>query len=486
MSDIKSFSVIPDIRLLVDIGSANYTVPEAISELVANSMDARFEDSKIRVAVSVDSNRVEILDSGRGMTAEVLGAAMRLSAMMDEVTGNTAERKGMYGLGMKAACSSLGKLWCITTRPHLDPNQYTLRIDLDTWLGNPDRSDWTVQVITSPYEPKGVLKGMDHGTSIVVEGLRENFTMATAVSEKLAMAYKPHLEVGDEISVNGATVSPKQYDLLNDRRWEIDIMVGDHQVKGWFGLDHKTHNDGYYGINIYRNQQLVESWNKDFFRAHLMSSRVVGEIDLPFVRANFHKLGIDKGSEEWKLVVAAMKELMKPAVKASSDMAKNKNDDLRQARAIRGLDLATGVILVQASSTEDIAPLATNAEVHSAGTEVEAQASESGSHSATGVTGSLSSFNLSGEGISLVSTFAELPEERPWDYIYDSKSKELLAVVNPNSLIYREVKDEEFLGVLALAEAVIGFLINERSYKYDAAREIRDQWLSQALESRVK
>ena len=73
MSDIKSFSVIPDIRLLVDIGSANYTVPEAISELVANSMDARFEDSKIRVAVSVDSNRVEILDSGRGMTAEVLG-----------------------------------------------------------------------------------------------------------------------------------------------------------------------------------------------------------------------------------------------------------------------------------------------------------------------------------------------------------------------------------------------------------------------------
>jgi hypothetical protein len=167
-------------------------------------------------------------------------------------------------------------------------------------------------------------------------------------------------------------------------------------------------------------------------------------------------------------------------------MAKNKNDDLRQARAIRGLDLATGVIMVQTSTTDDGVPAVPKDEEQSGDTEAEVQIGKSGGDSATGVTGSLSSFNLSGEGISLVSTFADLPEERPWDYIYDSKSKELLAVVNPSSLIYREVKDEEFLGVLALAEAVIGFLINERSYKYDAAREIRDQWLSQALESRVK
>ena len=484
MSDRKTYNVVPDIRLLVDIGSANYTVPEAISELVANSMDARYEDSLVKIEVTITSNRVEILDNGRGMTADVLGAAMRLSAMMDEVTGNIQERKGMYGLGMKAACSSLGKVWRITTRPNSDKNQYSLVIDLDSWLSKTDRTSWVVEVETSPFDPSGPLAGMDHGTSIVVEELRENFTMATAVSEKLSMAYKPHLESGDSISVNGSSVEPKQYDLIDDRKWEIDLEVGEHRIKGWFGLDKKTHNDGYYGINIYRQQQLVESWNKDFFRAHLMSSRVVGEIDLPFIRANFHKLGIDKGSEEWKLVVAAMKELMKPAVKASSDMAKNKNDDLRQAKAIRGLDWATGIVTrpeVSASGAENDSAGQTGP-TPSVG--VNPENADSPIDPSPALPAKKAGFNWQAEGISLVSTFAELAEERPWDYIFDSKSNELLAVVNVVSPVYLEVKDEEFLGILALAEAVMGFLINERGYKYDAAREERDQWLSAALSRR--
>ena len=91
-------------------------------------------------------------------------------------------------------------------------------------------------------------------------------------------------------------------------------------------------------------KQLVEAWNKDFLRAHLMSSRVVGEIDLPFVAANFHKLGFNKTSEEWRLVKKYMTEALKPAVKASGRMAQGKKDNLRQAKAIRGLDLALGLI----------------------------------------------------------------------------------------------------------------------------------------------
>ncbi len=480
MGESKIYNVVPDVRLLVDIGSANYTVPEAISELVANSMDARFEDSDVKVEVTVASDRVQIVDNGRGMTADVLGAAMRLSAMMDEITGNTQERKGMYGLGMKAACSSLGKVWRITTRPNGDKNQYSLTIDLDSWLSKSDRTAWSVEVVTAPYDANGPLAGLDHGTSIVVDELRENFTMATAVSEKLSMAYKPHLESGDSIFVNGSKVLPKQYDLIDDRTWKIDIQVGEHRITGWFGLDKKTHNDGFYGINIYRQKQLVESWNKDFFRAHLMSSRVVGEIDLPFVRANFHKLGIDKGSEEWKLVVAAMREMMKPAVKASSDMAKNKNDDLRQAKAIRGLDWATGVVTAH-EGVHGAVEVGTGA---GSSAKIDTSDRESVNLDDSNALSKKSGFNWQAEGVSLVSTFAELAIERPWDYIFDSNSNELLAVVNIVSPVYLEVKDEEFLGILALAEAVMGFLINERGYRYDAAREERDKWLSTALASR--
>ena len=210
-----------------------------------------------------------------------------------------------------------------------------------------------------------------------------------------------------------------------------------------------------------------------------MSSRVVGEIDLPFVNANFHKLGFNKGSAEWKIVVEAMNAYMKPAVKASSDMAKNKNDDLRQAKAIKGLDMAMGVfnssVLTSDASSKNN-DLNLKSRVHEIAKNADAKDIE----------GTMSALNLQGENFTLVSKITELPDECPWDYIYDKANNELQAVINSSSRIYQEVNDEEFLGILALSEAVIGFLINERSYKYDDAREVRDRWLYLALSQRVK
>lgn len=472
----KRINIVPDIRLLVDIGSANYTVPEAISELIANSMDARYEDFPLEVLVTIDMDSVSIIDNGKGMSEQVLGEALRLSAQMDQITGNTEARKGMYGLGMKAACSSLGSLWNIVTRPPGDANQYSVTIDLQKWLKQSNRQAWEIEVTSSPFDPLGPLGERHHGTAIVVRKLREEFTMPTAVSEKLGMAYKPHLESGDVILVNGVPVLPKTYDLIDGRRWDINIQVGDYRITGWYGLDSKTHNDGLYGLNIYRLGQLVEAWNKDFLRSHLMSSRVVGEIDLPFINANFHKLGFYKGSEEWKLVRKAMTELLKPVVKASGDMAKNKNDDLRQAKAIKGLDIAYGVLSgsnvtsddLDDSSHESPGPSGPNSEIH-------------GSQKPVMEVG-LEALNLAGESFTLSYTFQELSDETiPWDFIYHRKTNDLQAVINTKSRVYAMVDDEAFIGALALAEAVMGFLIRERDFEYGKAREIRDRWLYLAV-----
>ena len=133
MDSKKLVDITPDIRLLVDIGEANYEVPEAISELIANSMDARYEDEKLVIDVSITDEEIKIIDDGKGMSQEVLGEALRLAAQMDKFTGNTKPRKGMYGLGLKAACASLGKHWEIVTRENKDKYQYTVRIDLKEW-----------------------------------------------------------------------------------------------------------------------------------------------------------------------------------------------------------------------------------------------------------------------------------------------------------------------------------------------------------------
>jgi signal transduction histidine kinase len=106
----RKFDITPDIRLLVDIGEANYEVPQAISELIANSMDARFDEEKVNVEVLINDEFISITDNGKGMSENVLAEALRLAAQMDSVTGNTKARKGMYGLGLKAACASLGTL----------------------------------------------------------------------------------------------------------------------------------------------------------------------------------------------------------------------------------------------------------------------------------------------------------------------------------------------------------------------------------------
>ena len=481
MSETKKFNIVPDIRLLVDIGQANYQVPEAVSELIANSMDAKVSNNDIHIEVQIGSEFVSIIDDGKGMSRDILGEALRLAAQMDQITGNTETRKGMYGLGMKAACSSLGSHWHIVSRPPGDANEYSIELDLNDWLQKKNRQGWEVEVSTSKYDSKkSVLGNRAHGTAIIITKLRDAETFPTAVIEKLSMAYRPHLLAGDKILVNGNEVKAKAYDLLDDRTWKINLEVNGHKITGWYGLDTRTHNDGNYGINIYREGQLVEAWNKDFLRQHLMSSRVVGEIELPFIAANFHKLGFNKSTEEWKTVKKVMTDELKQAVRASNAMAKNKQDPMRQAKAIKGLDIALGIASASISDqrqnpeTGGIIP-----ESPSGDTAVEIDAPKPEQN--------LNQIVLDGETYTLSYKFDVLDDETiPWDFLSDLKSKDLLAVINTESRLYKTSTDQEFIGILALSEAVVGFLIRDLGNSYAKARELRDNWLFDALNSRVK
>lgn len=473
----KKFDITPDIRLLVDIGEANYEVPQAISELIANSMDARFAEEKLAVEVVICDEYISITDNGKGMTESVLAEALRLAAQMDSVTGNTKARKGMYGLGLKAACASLGKHWEIVTRPPEDANQYSVEVDLKNWLKKQDRKNWEVEVKTEKFR-KGIgpIGNLSHGTCIKISDLKENFHMVAAVIEKLGMAYKPHLEFGDTIHVNGSEVTPKTFNLVENRKYPINIEINGHQITGWYGLDTKTHNSGDYGINIYREKQLVEAWNKDFLRAHLMSSRVVGEIDLPFIAANFHKLGFNKTTEEWRLVKKYMTDALKPVVRASGQMAQNKKDNLRQAKAIRGLDIALGLI---SSDDQDFNGVIDDGQENPGEKPKQRKTSNVAS-------GSYQTLKIGDDEIPISHVFEKLDETIPWDYIYDDDSGDLQAVINTDSLVFTETTDVELIAILALAEAVMGYSIKHRGLDYSKAKENRDNWLHLAISSRRK
>jgi hypothetical protein len=475
MTEIRNtYDIAPDPTLMEDIGATSFTVAEAIAELVANSIDARpTPDSALAVDITVGPDNIEIVDNGTGMSAEILAEAVRLGVKMDQISGNVAPRKGMFGLGLKTAAASLGRHWEMRTRQLGADLEHSVVFDLSEWRRNSGNRafKWSIDVVSRPPDLGGPLGSRTHGTAIVIRDLRERNPMAGPVLEKLGQAYKPNLLSGDEISVNRQPVAPPTYDYFEESRLEVDLPVeGNRRITGWVALDKRTHNDGAFGINLYRQGQLIEPWNKSWFRAHLMTSRIIGEVHLDFVQTNYFKRGFETQSVEWKLATATMRDFLKPLVRASGDMARGRKDPTRFAKALQGLERAAGKVAAVDFSDGKVGDEQSKEDAASGSPEV-------------GVASDM--LHLPTGSIRLVYEVGDLSSDlTPWDYVYDEDAAELQAVLNTSSKLYLEVQDQKFLGMLALADCVASFLSQEKGYSAGIARDIRDRWIYAALAER--
>jgi hypothetical protein len=143
---------------------------------------------------------------------------------MDRIQSGPADRKGMFGLGMKTAAASLGRWWQIVTRPINGQFEYSVEFDLDEWRRHVGDKSFQWEITIESRHPKGgPLGDRRHGTAIIIQRLRERTPMPGAVLEKLGQAYKPHLEAGNRIRINGEEAIPKQFNFLPDSRHEISI-----------------------------------------------------------------------------------------------------------------------------------------------------------------------------------------------------------------------------------------------------------------------
>jgi hypothetical protein len=174
-------------------------------------------------------------------------------------------------------------------------------------------------------------------------------------------------------------------------------------------------------------------------------------------------------------VKAVMAEILKPAMKASGDMAKNKNDGTRQAKAMQALEGALGNATVAVSGSQEID-----------GTE-DVSENQKAKKDKVEVSGSHTSLLIGDDEITISYFFAEVNDsELPWGYIFDEEKNDLQAIVNIESDIWKSIKDEKLLGILAAAEAVVAFLIEHRGYKFGTAWEIRNKWLTMSLKNGLK
>ena len=67
---VKEFiDITPHRSIMCKISQTGYSVQEAISELIDNSIDARLEKEKLTIKVTINKEHIIIEDTGKGMIA---------------------------------------------------------------------------------------------------------------------------------------------------------------------------------------------------------------------------------------------------------------------------------------------------------------------------------------------------------------------------------------------------------------------------------
>lgn len=495
----RTVNITPSPRLMDIIGATSFSVADAIAEIVANSFDAMPEgrQADIKVIISESAGEIAIIDNGKGMQESVLEDALSLGVDMGHISHSGKARKGHFGLGMKTACASLGYWWGIYTRPEGDEHEYRVFFDIKEWNARTRESkSWTADIETHTPDTTGYLRDAPYGTAIVIRQLRNKRILQGPVFDKLGQAFKAHLEQGDVIMVGDEPVKSKSYRFVDGSKVPIELNLGPsdkYRITGWVAIDEQTHNDGNYGLNIYRMRQLLEPWNKDWIRAHLMCSRIIGDVHLDFIDANFFKKGIQVQSVEWDLVKERMKIFMKPVVTASEKLSKEQNIKSPQMRRniINEMRKKMGFPIIPGQAVESTVPKYQTPGVVSAPPGIPDTEGTGPDSLDVAVTPppilivKLTSIKLEdGIEIKLRGVEEALPSSKtPWDYLYEEDPKEIKVVLNTQSEIYKLTKyqDRAALMKFAMADAIVGFLVEQRNISLKKAKEARNDWIFQSM-----
>lgn len=477
----------PSPRLMETIGATNQTPQEAIGELVANCFDARFNDEKLDITIDLRDNRIIVMDNGKGMTSEILEKAVCIAEDMSQHIERGEGAKGHFGMGFKTSCSTLGYFFEIYTRPVGEDVEYHTEFDIKDYSTRPSGSDaWDVIIEDGIPSSSSPLKKAVHGTAFVISTLKIKDFPVSAVLEYIGNAFKGHIEQGDIITVIDESGSypakPKKYSFLKGTKVKIDETFGPkgkYHITGWVAIDSQTHNDGFYGFNIYRKGQLVLTHDKTWFRAHLMTSRIIGEVNMDFLDATFYKQGVQH-SEDWDYVAIHMREFLKGVVAASYDLSRKGNINKPSERKTIISQLNNDYTIEKENTDTQEIPLD--------GTpNEESKPSTSINNTVKSIVTEKSLLLEDGSEIQI--TFVEKEEDGhdvgPYDYIFDmmQEPQELQVLVYKNHPLWRKKIDGEVRRIVATADAIYRTLVEQLDVDSRKALTIRNEWVSQRTES---
>jgi len=498
-STTEIIDVTPDQTLMPKLGKSGYSIPQAIAELLDNAIDARIEGELLHIAVTLKAGEITVADDGMGMDREGITNSM--------ILGRSSKRDmlGEFGLGLKTACTSLGKSFSVASSKLSQPFEYVVEYDEERWIGADDC--WRMQLTATDREP-------EHHYTIVRIGSLQRFYagLPDAVRRDVQRRFAPFIDSGEvQIKINRRISAPEAFDLVEDSRHDFAIAdeLG-YPLTGWYGLLKQGSNKGYYGFHTYRRGRMITTYDKIGIGEHPTISRIIGEIHMDEVPVTHNKREFEKESAEYVAAVRALRaefaDIIRQARQRTSSEMLNKtvrNEVERWkdalARALTTSELRTYASEV-ATPTE---PRRDDAAADSAEVEVEKRQPPSNTSVPPEEPASPRErvprqthkrprhvVKVRGRTIDFRHEFAPLGEREVWYRWAFDDGKALDIYTNTDFPAYFTTRDKAFYAAIHIAESIAQLMARECSLDASEADDVKqlilrkasavkDQWIDE-------
>lgn len=372
--DKTEFDLRPDPRILPMLGEINLAQWQCLAELVDNAVDGFLAtkrnkkltaktDPMIQINLptsDASNNRVTVIDTGPGMSIEILEQAVRAGWSGN----NPIDNLGLFGMGFNIATARLGSVTTVWTTRAEDGEWHGLKIDFDKLR---EQRHFKTPHLTRPKgEPE------EHGTEVTIERLKPDQRTwlskpanQSRVRKELSRVYASMLRpdgtpISFALKINRTRVQPLNHCVWDESRvaeasrWgtvpaviQIDrqlpkrpfclscwqwlaaeeqacsacgssdnVIKRKRHVHGWIGLQRFLSTTDY-GIDFIRNGRKIETLNKDLFEWRTEDivereypiddprnrGRFVGEIHLDHCRVHYTKDRFERTDPAWEEMV---------------------------------------------------------------------------------------------------------------------------------------------------------------------------------------
>jgi hypothetical protein len=460
--------ITPDRSLLPKLGFAGYSAPQAVAELLDNSIDARRDGCKLRADIHIGPEGIEVADDGLGMDRETMAKAMVLAYSRKQ------GKLGEFGLGLKTACLALGEAFEVRSSPG-NRIEYRVSYDPKEWMGA-GRS-WKLRLEEHPTRSRR------SGTCVRVKRLKVYYPrLPTLILLDLQRRFSPFIRSRElEIRVNGRLAQLEEVHLLPGSRREFSLQTRDgNLVRGWSGLLAEGSTKGYYGFHTYRRDRMITTFDKVGIGEDPRISRITGEIHLDHVPVSHNKREFLRESREYREAVVLLTRQFKGLLREATQQASLDTVTATVEREVKSWQRK----IVQAFKSDDFRRFAlrfrrlSKALGHAEGADARKAPRTSKK--------SRSAVQIRGQAIDFHHHYSPLGVSAGRKQSNYSRETGLEIYTNTDFPAFPATRDKVFYAVLHVAEALSDFLVKESNEDAARVEEIKEVILRKAAEFKLE